>query len=227
MRCGARLDALRLAGDRYALPLGLLALFIVLSLGLYLLVWAARCYRFANAAWAAQGSARRRSPWGRSLLLLVPVYSYWVYYRLVADVRKAGRITRGPGPGLLLLAFLAAPALLIAEWTVLRPSGLAVVGGDVLLFTPFVLATLPLQGQINRECEAATPGAAARYRLDWRGGAGILVGVVVWIILLARVVISTRESTGVATIQFGHGYNAAQGALLAPSTTGCASHLCS
>ncbi|HWE61528.1 MAG TPA: zinc ribbon domain-containing protein [Chloroflexota bacterium] len=218
-RCGVPRAALRIEAGRYALPLWQLGLFQVLSFTLYTVLWASRCYRFANAAWAAKDNPKRRSPWGRSLLLLVPIISYWAYYRMAAEVREASQIDRGPGPGVLTLVLfvnaLYGAGLIVAE----RTTGAMLAWYGLFLFVPFLFATLPLQHQINRVCERAAPGVTTRRPLGWRGMLGILGGVVLWGALVVRIVAVNRESSGVAVLQFGHDYNKAARAIIFPATT--------
>jgi hypothetical protein len=196
--CGRPLgmSAPRVDSARHARPLWQLGLFVVLSFGLYLLPWSNRCWRFCNEAWAAAGVPTRRSPWGRSLTFLIPLCGwFYSFYRLAADVQDAAGDTGDIGPGALNAIFIGswiAAKLLPGFWTALALLG--VLG-----------CILPIQAQINRFCERDMPGVTARRRLGWQAIVGIIVGVMFWVAVVFGVTYLNRESTGIATLSFGHG----------------------
>ena len=200
---------------RFARPLWMVGLLLVLSFGLYLLPWSCRCWRFANAGWSLRGDPTRRRPRLRSLTLLIPLYSWFRgFYRLASDVSTAGDGEAVASPGVLTTVC----AISVISIRVLHGGlGLLVYLGGMLF------CTLAVQAQINRSCELLVPGVTAKARLGWQAVVGIVIGVLLWLMLVLVLVLvlggrlQRGTSTGVATLQFGQGIDTAT-YLVTPAT---------
>ena len=166
--CGALLRLTATEAARYARPLWQVGLFITLSLGLYLLPWAARTARFIDIAQGGGGKRGRATL--RSLGLLVPLYNFRAIYRLAADMRDvalAHGIYDGPDAGLVTWAYVGAVV-----------GGRILPGGLALLAFPCLLAAvLPVQRRVNAVCEQVDAGVTARRSLQVLDYIGLVIGL--------------------------------------------------
>ncbi len=209
--CGGAWPLGRIDPAPYILPLWQLALYCVLSLGLYVLPWAARVARFVRAARGEETT--RWSGVGHALALLVPLYNLRAYYRLVDDARTAVGAAKNeaPHPGRSLSLLIAAGAV-----------GRVLPDGWALLGLPLCVAALwPVQRAIDDRCRALAPAAVPRFR---RFGPAAIVGLVaaclLWGLfglgLVGPTAIDTllgRTPVADGTIAFGHGVDSSGRAL--------------
>ncbi len=196
---------------RFVQPPWQTALFVVLSFGLYLLPWSNRCWRFCNAAWQARQEGKRRSPLGRSLTFLIPLYGwFYTFYRLAADIESAADAESALGPGLL-------DAIFTGSWIAAR--ALPFPWGAVLALGGLLTCVLTLQNGVNRACELGDPCVLARKRLGWQAFVGIPLGLLLWVGFGYLVYQQYRVSSGIATVRFGHAIDPATLSLVQPAST--------
>jgi peptide/nickel transport system permease protein len=169
------------AAGKYIRPSWQLMLFMVISLGVYVIPCCYRYYRFLNAAWVAQESPKRRLPWARCLTLLVPIYNSYAFYRLAADIDDVTGRLRQPSPGSLGLAFLLTsfPFFTVAPRSVgINPSFALML--IVVTQVSSAGRILPLQVRINKFFGQGSTGRPARPIHGWTSSVGVALGLLLW-----------------------------------------------